>query len=101
MSGSAPQWPSGQAPVWPLGDTSRGYGHGHGNGSTDLRWPLSSSKEFELMPRERESDPLGELESTQAALRENIEASKELIARSEELLDRHREEQAQRGSGRA
>jgi hypothetical protein len=47
------------------------------------------------MPRERNQDPLAELESTQAALRENIEASKELIARSEKLLDRHRAEQEQ------
>ncbi len=53
------------------------------------------------MPREPESDPLGELESTQADLRRNIDASKELIARSEELLDRHREEQIQRRSGNA
>lgn len=62
---------------------------------------VSSEYECELMPREQESDPLGELESTQAALRRNIEASKELIARSEELLDRHREEQIQKQSGNA
>lgn len=47
------------------------------------------------MSRERSQDPLAELESTQASLRDNIEASKELIARSEELLDRHRAEQEQ------
>ncbi len=45
------------------------------------------------MPRQQKIDPLVELERTQAALRKNIEDSKELIARSEELLDRHREEQ--------
>ncbi len=53
------------------------------------------------MPREQESDPLRELESTQAALRKNIEDSKDLIARSEELLDRHREEQLRKHSGSA
>ena len=47
------------------------------------------------MPRKEKNDVLSELESTQAALRENIEASKDLIARSEELLDRHRAEHAQ------
>jgi uncharacterized coiled-coil protein SlyX len=52
------------------------------------------------MSRERENDPLAELESTQAALRKNIEDSNELIAKSEELLDRHREEM-QRRSGNA
>ena len=46
------------------------------------------------MPRKQHDETLAELESTQAALRENIEASKELIARSAELLDRHRAEQA-------
>jgi hypothetical protein len=53
------------------------------------------------MPRQQKSDPLVELEKTQAALRKNIEDSKELIARSEELLDRHREEQIQKRSGHA
>lgn len=53
------------------------------------------------MSREQKIDPLVELESTQAALRKNIEASNELIARSEELLDRHREEQIQKRSGNA
>ena len=42
-----------------------------------------------------DDDPLAELESTQAALRRNIEASEELIARSEELLGRYRSEEAQ------
>lgn len=50
------------------------------------------------MPRERNKDTLAELESTQAALRQNIEDSKELIARSKELLDRHRAEQTQNNS---
>ena len=53
------------------------------------------------MSGERENDPLAELESTQAALRKNIEDRKELIARSEELLDRHREEEMLRRSGNA
>ena len=44
------------------------------------------------MPRQRKEDTLSELESTQAALRQNIEDSKELIARSERLLERHRAE---------
>jgi hypothetical protein len=47
------------------------------------------------MSRERQDDTLAELESTQTALRKNIEDSKELIARSEELLDRHRAERTQ------
>ena len=46
------------------------------------------------MSRKQNDETLAELESTQAALRENIEASKELIARSAELLDRHRAAQA-------
>ena len=46
------------------------------------------------MSRKENDDTLAKLESTQAALRENIEASKELIARSDKLLDRHRAELA-------
>lgn len=42
------------------------------------------------MPRTENEERLAKLESTQAELRENIEASKELIARSDKLLDRHR-----------
>ena len=43
------------------------------------------------MPRKKD-ETLNELERTQAELRKNIEASKELIARSDELLDRYRSE---------
>ena len=52
------------------------------------------------MSGQARDDTLAELESTQAALRKNIEDSKELIARSEELLDRHRAEQEQSLSGK-
>jgi hypothetical protein len=55
----------------------------------------------ELMSHENEDDPLAELENHQAALRRNIEASEDLIARSEELLGRHRMEQTQRPAGQA
>ena len=51
------------------------------------------------MSRQSKEDTLSELESTQAALRKNIEDSKELIARSEKLLDRHRAEQMQPDAG--
>ena len=47
------------------------------------------------MAYDNEEDPLAELQRTQAALRRNIEASEELIARSEELLGRHRAGEAQ------
>ena len=53
------------------------------------------------MSYENRDDPLAELENTQAALRKNIEASEELIARSEELLGRHRMEQTQGPAGQA
>ena len=50
------------------------------------------------MSDERKEDSLAKLERTQAALRKNIEDSNELIARSEELLERHRAEQTQNDS---
>ena len=53
------------------------------------------------MSRKPRDETLAVLESTQAALRKNIEDSKELIAKSEKLLDRHRAEQAQVPSGQA
>ena len=53
------------------------------------------------MAYDDEEDPLAEHESDQAALRRNIEASEELIARSDELLGRHRAEQMQRPAEQA
>ena len=47
------------------------------------------------MAYDDEEDPLAELEHNQASLRRNIEASEELIARSDELLGRFRTGQAQ------
>ncbi len=42
--------------------------------------------------RKSKEEALAELESNQAELRKNIEKSNELIARSDKLLDRYREE---------
>lgn len=42
------------------------------------------------MPPMTKNETLAELESNQAELRKNIEASKELIARSDKLLERYR-----------
>jgi phage shock protein A len=47
----------------------------------------------------KKNDTLAELEDTQAALRQNIEDSKDLIAKSEQLLERHRTEQARLAGG--
>ena len=65
-----------------------------GNPPRDLRW-LEEDWMAESMAYDHEEDPLAELQKTQASLRRNIEASEELIARSEELLGRHRAGQAQ------
>lgn len=53
------------------------------------------------MPRNSKHDTLAELESNQAELRKNIEASKELIARSDKLLERYRDDQEEKDGGRA
>jgi hypothetical protein len=37
-------------------------------------------------------DPLKEIENTQAELRKSIEKSRELAAKSQRLLDKHRQE---------
>jgi septal ring factor EnvC (AmiA/AmiB activator) len=42
------------------------------------------------MPHREKERTLAELESNQAELRKNIETSKELIAKSDRLLDRYR-----------
>ena len=42
--------------------------------------------------RSKKHDPLKEIEETQAALRASIEHSRELAERSQELLDRHKNE---------
>lgn len=44
------------------------------------------------MPRTPKEQTLAELESNQAELRKNIETSKALIAKSDELLERYRAE---------
>ena len=45
------------------------------------------------MPNRSDDETLAKLESNQLELRENIRASEELIARSDELLERYRAEQ--------
>ena len=52
------------------------------------------------MPQKAREDALAELESNQAELRKNIEMSKDLIAKSDQLLERYRAEQEE-GSPRS
>lgn len=42
--------------------------------------------------KSKKPDPLKEIEDTQAALRASIEQSRDLAEKSQELLDKHREE---------
>ncbi len=51
------------------------------------------------MPRNPRDQTLSELESNQAELRKNIEASNKLIAKSDELLERYREHRDEAGHG--
>ncbi len=44
------------------------------------------------MASEDEADPLKEIEKTQAELRKSIEKSRELAAKSQRLLDKHKKE---------
>jgi hypothetical protein len=44
------------------------------------------------MPNRMKKDPLKEIEETQAELRKSIEQSRELAQKSQELLDRHKDE---------
>lgn len=54
------------------------------------------------MPRKTRDETLRQLETNQAELRKNIEASKALIAKSDELIGRYRAEHQESGAdGRA
>ena len=50
------------------------------------------------MPRKARDETLRQLETNQAELRKNIEASKKLIAKSDELLERYRAEHDEDGA---
>lgn len=52
------------------------------------------------MGRKARDETLRQLETNQAELRKNIEASKALIAKSDELLDRYRAENEESETGR-
>ncbi len=44
------------------------------------------------MPKKKKNETLSAIEETQSLLRDNIEQSKALIQKSEELLEKHRKE---------
>ncbi len=52
------------------------------------------------MPRSPRQETLSAIEENQAELRKNIEASRNLIAKSDELLDRYREQEAEEAGGK-